>query len=77
MKIVQFELHMREIQSEQGRLLWQNSARALAVCDGRVYFLGFSSEMRCVRRLQAVVTRLLKFVDEGAELREERNLTWR
>jgi len=36
--------------------------------------LGFSNERRCVRGLEAVVARLLKFVDEGVELRERRNL---
>ena len=40
-------------------------------------FHGFNSERRCVRGLEAVVARLLKFIDEDAELREERNLTWR
>ena len=35
-----------------------------------VVFLGFNSERRCVRGFEAVVARLLKFVDEGAELRE-------
>ena len=40
-------------------------------------FLGFNSERRCVKGFEAVVARLLKFVDEGVELREGRNLTWR
>ena len=42
-----------------------------------VIFLGFSSGKRCLRELDAIVARLLKFVDEGVEFRERKKLTWR
>jgi len=60
-----------------GRILLVQIGDLLAVSAHEAIFLGFSSERRCVRGLEAVVGRLLKFIDEGAELKEGRYLIWR
>jgi len=79
-KIVRFGLWMREIRSEQGRSLWHISSlsnRWSAGCLWRIRLFFWASSERCVRGLEAIVARLLKFIDEGAELKEGRCLTWR
>ena len=56
-----------------GKILLAQIGDMMAICGAWDCFLGFSSVRRRVRELEAVMTRLFKFVDEGIELREGRN----